>query len=73
MFNFCLQRDEEKTSLIAELTAQNSRLTIQLKESSAMEQQLLAQLEGLKDQCSIRKTSLQVSGLDAVVFLGIFK
>ncbi|XP_047999595.1 bicaudal D-related protein homolog [Leguminivora glycinivorella] len=53
------QRDEEKASLIAELTAQNSRLTAQLKESSATEQQLMAQLEGLKDQCSMRKTSLQ--------------
>lgn len=54
------QRDEEKASLIAELTAQNSRLTVQLKESSATEAQLMAQLEGLKDQCSMRKTSLQV-------------
>ncbi|XP_063388468.1 bicaudal D-related protein homolog [Cydia fagiglandana] len=53
------QRDEEKASLIADLTAQNSRLTAQLKESSATEAQLMAQLEGLKDQCSMRKTSLQ--------------
>lgn len=57
---FCQQRDEEKASLIAELTAQNSRLTTQLKESSAIEANLIAQLEGLKDQCSMRKTSLQV-------------
>ncbi|KOB76609.1 Bicaudal D-related protein 1, partial [Operophtera brumata] len=42
-------RDEEKASLIAELTAQNSRLTTQLKESSATEANLIAQLEGLKD------------------------
>lgn len=62
------QREEEKTSLIAELTAQNSRLTAQLKESSATEAQLLSQLEGLKDQCSIRKTSLQdhVHSLDSL-------
>ncbi|XP_041971516.1 bicaudal D-related protein homolog [Aricia agestis] len=53
------QRDEEKANLIAELTAQNSRLTTQLKESSATEAQLLEQLEALKDQCTIRKTSLQ--------------
>lgn len=53
------QRDEEKASLIAELTAQNSRLTAQLKESSATEAHLLEQLEGLKDQCSMRKTDLQ--------------
>ncbi|XP_052752093.1 bicaudal D-related protein homolog [Galleria mellonella] len=53
------QRDEEKASLIAELTAQNSRLTAQLKQSSAVEAQLMSQLEGLKDQCSMRKTSLQ--------------
>ncbi|OWR53713.1 hypothetical protein KGM_201800 [Danaus plexippus plexippus] len=57
--NSVKQREEEKTGLIAELTAQNSRLTNQLKESSAVEAQLLAQLELLKDQCSIRKTSLQ--------------
>ncbi|CAG9559332.1 unnamed protein product [Danaus chrysippus] len=57
--NSVKQREEEKTGLIAELTAQNSRLTNQLKESSAVEAQLLAQLELLKDQCSVRKTSLQ--------------
>ncbi|GBP80588.1 Bicaudal D-related protein homolog [Eumeta japonica] len=54
-------REEEKAGLIAELTAQNSRLTAQLKESSATEAQLLAQLEGLKDQYIMRKTSLQVA------------
>ncbi|XP_068623440.1 bicaudal D-related protein homolog [Battus philenor] len=57
--NSVKQREEEKTSLIADLTAQNSRLTAQLKESSVTEAQLLAQLESLKDQCSMRKTSLQ--------------
>ncbi|CAG4968123.1 unnamed protein product [Parnassius apollo] len=57
--NCVKQREEEKASLIAELTAQNSRLTAQLKESSITEAQLLAQLESLKDQCSMRKTSLQ--------------
>lgn len=60
IISLLFQRDEEKAGLIAELTAQNSRLTVQLKESSATEAQLLAQLEGLKDQCSMRKTSLQV-------------
>ncbi|XP_013167828.1 PREDICTED: bicaudal D-related protein 1 [Papilio xuthus] len=53
------QRDEEKAGLIADLTAQNSRLTTQLQASAATEAQLLAQLDELKDQCSMRKTSLQ--------------
>ncbi|CAG9103920.1 unnamed protein product [Plutella xylostella] len=58
--NSVKQRDEEKAGLIAELTAQNSRLTTQLQQSSATEAALLAQLEGLRDQCSMRKTSLQL-------------
>ncbi|KAG8285893.1 coiled-coil domain containing protein 64 [Homalodisca vitripennis] len=51
--------EKEKALYIAELTDQNQRLTAQIKESSKTEEQLTLQLQGLRDQCNLRKTSLQ--------------
>ncbi|XP_069684118.1 bicaudal D-related protein homolog [Periplaneta americana] len=53
------QTEREKTTLITELTEQNQRLTNQLKESSRVEEQLTVQLQGLRDQCNLKKSSLQ--------------
>ncbi|XP_063218776.1 bicaudal D-related protein homolog isoform X2 [Bacillus rossius redtenbacheri] len=60
------QVEKEKALLISELTAQNLRLTSQLKESSRAEEQLSSQLQGLKDECHLKKSSLQdhVSSLE---------
>ncbi|KAI5736347.1 hypothetical protein M8J76_002290 [Diaphorina citri] len=75
--NALKQTEKEKTLLIAELTEQNQRLQIQIKEfsyvvnvvsvvieqtkklSSKTEEVLTAQLQGLRDQCNLRKSSLQ--------------
>lgn len=51
--------EREKQALVAELSEQNARLAQQLKESSRTEEQLAAQLQGLRDQCNLRKSSLQ--------------
>ncbi|XP_034251852.1 bicaudal D-related protein homolog isoform X1 [Thrips palmi] len=60
--------EREKAVLVAELTEQNTRLAAQLKESNKTEEQLTAQLQGLRDQCNLRKSSLQdhVSSLEAL-------
>uniref|UniRef100_A0A8D9EH15 Bicaudal D-related protein homolog n=1 Tax=Cacopsylla melanoneura TaxID=428564 RepID=A0A8D9EH15_9HEMI len=57
--NALKQTEKEKTLLIAELTEQNQRLQIQIKESSKTEEILTSQLQGLRDQCNLRKSSLQ--------------
>ncbi|XP_054284541.1 bicaudal D-related protein homolog [Macrosteles quadrilineatus] len=51
--------EKEKTLFISELTEQNQRLTTQIKESSKTEEQLTLQLQGLRDQWNMRKSSLQ--------------
>ncbi|XP_014248118.1 bicaudal D-related protein homolog isoform X2 [Cimex lectularius] len=53
------QVEKEKNALIVELTEQNQRLTAQIKESTKLEEQLTIQLQGMKDQASRRRTSLQ--------------
>lgn len=57
--NALKQTEKEKTLLITELTEQNQRLQIQIRESSRMEELLTAQLQGLRNQCNMKKSSLQ--------------
>lgn len=57
--NLLKQWERDKSSLVAELNAQNSRLTAQLKESTLKEQQLQHQLESYKEQLAMGKTNLQ--------------
>ncbi|KAK7597792.1 hypothetical protein V9T40_010017 [Parthenolecanium corni] len=57
--NSLKQTEKEKTLLIAELTEQNQRLQMQIKESSKLEEALTIQLQGLRDQCNLKKSSLQ--------------
>ncbi|XP_063929660.1 bicaudal D-related protein homolog isoform X1 [Zophobas morio] len=52
------QWDREKSTLVAELNAQNARLTVQLKEAATVESQLQQQIECLKEECSLGKTNL---------------
>lgn len=54
------QAEREKAALIEELSAQNTRLTSQLQEATQIETQLTNQLQEIRDQCSLRSTSLQV-------------
>ncbi|GAB0092283.1 Bicaudal D-related protein homolog [Sergentomyia squamirostris] len=62
------QAEREKTLLIEELSAQNSRLTSQLQEANHLEAQLTTQLQEVRDQYSLRNTSLQdhVSSLESL-------
>lgn len=53
------QWEKEKSSLLTELTAQNSRLTQQLKESQLLENQLQQQIHELREQCALGKSTLQ--------------
>ncbi|XP_049824450.1 bicaudal D-related protein homolog isoform X2 [Aethina tumida] len=57
--NLLKQWEREKATLVGELTAQNARLTAQLKEAAAAETQLRQQLDGLKEQCAMGKSNLQ--------------
>lgn len=58
------QAEREKTLLIEELSSQNSRLTAQLQEANQIEAQLETQLQDIRDQYSMRSTSLQVRVFD---------
>lgn len=51
--------EREKNLLIEELTAQNTRLSNELKKSNAAELQLTAQLQEIKEQCNRRTLSIQ--------------
>lgn len=50
--------EKDSRGLVAELTAQNTRLTVQLKESNIQENQLQQQLEQLREQHAMGKASL---------------
>lgn len=50
--------EKDSRGLVAELTAQNARLTVQLKESNIQENQLQQQLEQLREQHAMGKASL---------------
>ncbi|XP_053697948.1 bicaudal D-related protein homolog isoform X2 [Sabethes cyaneus] len=62
------QMEREKNLLIEELTAQNTRLSNELKKSNATEMQLSAQLQEIKEQCNRRTLSIQdhVSSLESL-------
>ncbi|XP_066149074.1 bicaudal D-related protein homolog isoform X2 [Euwallacea fornicatus] len=53
------QWERDKCQLVDELAAQNSRLTLQLKEAQSVETQLRQQLDSYKEQISLGKSSLQ--------------
>ncbi|XP_068902451.1 bicaudal D-related protein homolog isoform X4 [Tenebrio molitor] len=52
------QWDRDKSTLVAELNAQNARLTSQLKEAAAVEGQLQQQIDHLKEECALGKINL---------------
>lgn len=52
------QSDRDHTLILNELTEQNQRLTTQLKEATKKEESLQAQLQGLRDQFSLRKMAM---------------
>ncbi|KAK9892334.1 hypothetical protein WA026_019789 [Henosepilachna vigintioctopunctata] len=56
--NLLKQCEREKGNLVAELNAQNARLTSQLKEAANVENRLQQQLQQLKEQCSLSKSTL---------------
>lgn len=56
--NLLKQWEREKGALVSELSAQNQRLTAQLKDASSIENQLLQQIEQLKEQCSMSKHTI---------------
>ncbi|KAG5876660.1 hypothetical protein JTB14_029392 [Gonioctena quinquepunctata] len=57
--NLIKQWEREKSGLVAELTAQNARLTTQLKEAAQKEQQMLREVEGYREQLTLGKSNLQ--------------
>ncbi|XP_074029832.1 bicaudal D-related protein homolog isoform X2 [Leptinotarsa decemlineata] len=57
--NLVKQWEREKSGLVTELSAQNARLTSQLKEAAQKEQQLLREVEGYREQLTLGKSSLQ--------------
>lgn len=58
--------ERDQAALVAELTAQNTRLADQLRESAKQEEQLLIELRVLREKCNVRSTTLQdhVSSLE---------
>ncbi|XP_071448844.1 bicaudal D-related protein homolog [Hetaerina americana] len=61
--------EREKALIISDLTDQNRRLTDRIREATKAEEQLSAQIQGLRDQSNLRKTSLQ----DHVAHLEVLK
>lgn len=59
--NLIKQWDKEKTSLVTELRAQNSRLTQQLKDAVMEEQKLRMEVDSYREQIALGKNNLQVS------------
>lgn len=58
--------ERDQATLVAELTAQNSRLADQLREAAKQEEQLLLEVKVLREKCTLRSTTLQdhVSSLE---------
>jgi len=50
--------EKEKGQLITQLTDQNQRLTVQLKESSKTEESLTYELQSMRDQVNYKKSSM---------------
>ncbi|KAG5332012.1 BICRD protein, partial [Acromyrmex charruanus] len=60
--------ERDQATLVAELTAQNTRLANQLREAAKQEEQLLAEVKRLRENCALRNTTLQdhVSSLEVL-------
>ena len=60
--------ERDQATLVAELTAQNTRLADQLRESAKQEEQLLLEMKVLREKCAVRSTTLQdhVSSLEVL-------
>lgn len=58
--------ERDQAVLVAELTAQNTRLADQLREAAKQEEQLLLEVKVLREKCALRNTTLQdhVSSLE---------
>lgn len=58
--------ERDQAALVAELTAQNTRLTDQLREAAKQEEQLLVEVKVLREKCAHRNTTLRdhVSSLE---------
>lgn len=58
--------ERDQATLVAELTAQNTRLADQLREAAKQEEQLLVEVKVLREKCALRHTTLQdhVSSLE---------
>ncbi|XP_028130815.1 bicaudal D-related protein homolog isoform X2 [Diabrotica virgifera virgifera] len=57
--NLLKQWERDKSGLMAELTAQNTRLTSQLKDAAHKEQHLAREIDEYKERLSLGKSSLQ--------------
>lgn len=62
------QSDKEKSLLITNLTEQNQRLTAQLRESAKHEESLSTELQALKDQVNLKRSSMneQINHLESL-------
>jgi len=62
------QSEKEKSLLITNLTEQNQRLTTQLRESARNEESLSVELQSLKDQVNLKRSSMNehVSHLESL-------
>uniref|UniRef100_T1JL17 Uncharacterized protein n=1 Tax=Strigamia maritima TaxID=126957 RepID=T1JL17_STRMM len=52
------QTDRDRSLILNELTEQNQRLTVQLKQATHSEEQLSSQLKSVKEQFLLRKTNM---------------
>lgn len=62
------QWEREKSTLVTELNAQNTRLTSQLKEAANLEQHMRIEIQNLREECAVGKSSLQehMSSVDSL-------
>ena len=60
--------ERDQATLVAELTAQNTRLADQLREAAKQEEQLLMEVKILREKVSVRSNTLQdhVSSLEVL-------
>lgn len=58
--------EKDQANLVAELTAQNTRLAGQLKDAAKQEEQLMLEIKILREKCASRNNTLQdhVSSLE---------
>lgn len=65
--NLLKQWDKDKTSLVTDLRAQNSRLTQQLKEAVTEGQKLRLEVDSYREQIALGKNNLQVTQSDRIL------